>query len=189
MSGTSTDRHELDEARVAHQRRESSAPVLLHLLGVERLEGPVLRLLEEDQDRHEFARVTSVRVAADAFLPPAVRAATAAQTAARTRPPSRTGRVYSRRYLPPAMTRLGKPHHSWSEVSSLSRTDVITSNSYLRLCTVTPVLTPALADNHEHVRTNGRYAGRILRAARTLHVPRRRLEKESSTPDVTRICR
>jgi hypothetical protein len=55
--GKEHTRHELDEAAVAHKPRELVTPILLDLLRVERLEGPLLRLLEADQDRHELARM------------------------------------------------------------------------------------------------------------------------------------
>lgn len=48
-------RHQLDEARVAHQVRELSTQIDLDVLGVVGFERPVLALVEMDQDRHEFA--------------------------------------------------------------------------------------------------------------------------------------
>jgi hypothetical protein len=49
--------HELDEATVAHELQKLTAQVPLDVFGVERLAGAGVRLLEEDQDRHELTGV------------------------------------------------------------------------------------------------------------------------------------
>ena len=106
-------RHERDEARVAQQPGKLLAQVDLDVLGVEAFEGPIARLLEEDQDGQDLGRVQPRR-ASSLSCPhcAAVHAPTAARTAAKTHPRSKTGRVYSWRCLQCGLMGREKPHHN-----------------------------------------------------------------------------
>ena len=92
--------HELDEAIVADQLGKLGAQVHLDILGVERLEGAVARLLEEDHDGHDLARMQPGGPLAPLRCPAASssRSQTRLKHPPETHPPSRTrlpGRVYS----------------------------------------------------------------------------------------------
>jgi hypothetical protein len=49
--------HELDKARVAHQVGKLCPQIPLDVLGGGRLEGPIVRLVKPDEERHDLARV------------------------------------------------------------------------------------------------------------------------------------
>lgn len=57
-------RYQRDNAHVAHQQRELGAQLRLDSLGVVALEGALVGLLEEDQDRHDLTRTQPSRASA-----------------------------------------------------------------------------------------------------------------------------
>jgi hypothetical protein len=57
MSGVSTRGSNAGEAVVADEPGELGPQVDLHILGVKRLEGPVVRLLKEDGNSHDLTRM------------------------------------------------------------------------------------------------------------------------------------
>lgn len=56
-SGTSTEGINGSQALIAHQRGKLAAQVTLHILRIVRFECSIVRLMEQDDNRHNFARM------------------------------------------------------------------------------------------------------------------------------------
>ena len=88
--------HQLDKARVAHQDRKLTAQMTVDIFGIVGFEGAVVRLVEQDENGHDFDwDACRSNACAGAVPMSADRGASLGQTAARNRLRNKRVRVYS----------------------------------------------------------------------------------------------